>query len=332
MFLVINNQYHYEDIFELYSVQERALIHLFVVNNNISEEHVDCGQFASVAFLKSAGQSDLWRLFLFLQYWRCCARVRKIPGACYAYSDNSFANSFILHTMWLQGRNIYLIRDAAFPTYVRFRAKPRARRLVNCARELFCRLFLRCPIKIFEFGGVNFIQLPDSHITATLVEVADEFVKNPIIIRAKTIPVCAENFSDENIVVLNERIYEIYVPWQSYVADLKKLLRALKRKYSSVFFKFHPNETAESRKRIAAVLLDLGVEIVFSEASVERICEGLNSRNYCSFVSGALLNLKRKGFNVYTINKEFAGLQDNELIVEVSSIAKNVFEIEDISI
>lgn len=327
IYFLVNNTYQlYDARLHLSDLQSSGFEVILLEVPHLLVEPDRAGFMATYSF-------ERFQLKSYIKSWRNASSLRRkldneiVPcddDVLFIYTEFEPFNQIIAVQFKNSGARVYLIEDGGFATYVPFSSN-KAESL--SAKEKIKELMIRAipSLSVLHFHKVNGIIFPwmdDSILDGVCIyrkvkiarSIRSLLIQRPIVEKINVI--------DNSVIFLNDTIYYYYQTEDKYLLGLNSIIKSLCEGFSIVYFKFHPRESLEWRKKITDVVLDRYQRIIIinHDVGVESIVELYRPSVAASYFSAALLSLQERGVEPMYLFHLFDELRRQPVFMVVASI------------
>lgn len=328
LYFLINNNYHFNDFashLHVLSLNNLALIEIPHTLDDKEHNNITVYRYELAKI-----QGFISQIFNYIYQTNKIDR-EILPGKddiLFLYTEYEILNQYIALKFKQVGARIIMIEDGGFGTYVPFRFTESESLSL---REWTKKTIYRClpglaKICFFKLNGIIFPRLNDDVIETLCIY-------NPVVLKRKIPTKLIIRNVDKlmeqvpgRVIFLNEAIYQFYQNDIDYIYGIKILLAGLSRGYNEVFFKFHPRETLEWRKRISNEVLSLysDIHIIEEEIPIETLIEKYRPTAAASYFCSALLTLADRGIEPLYLYHLIPDLQNQPVFRETTIILQEL--------
>jgi alpha-2,8-polysialyltransferase (POLYST) len=331
IYFVVNNDYHLYDVALHLKALESRLVTLILVPHSIDARTIPRSVHRIVSIDRIALEKG--KLSALLYALRLPGLVRRQidlrPGdTLFMYSEYELANQVIACMFRKAQVPVYLIEDGGFGTYLPFRhAQSEPLTLRETLQQIYERLMpgLRNS-RIHKVNGERFRAMDDRLLSGLLLYKSVQIKRDiPQHLIARPVFAGGDTGTRNNVVFLNEPIYQHYQTFSEYRADLVHVIAALVERFPKVYFKFHPRESEAVRAQIRAALAGFdSMEYWPGDLSVEFSIDDRAVGYACSYISTGLLNLCARSIEPIFIYGLLPSLRDLPIFVRATETLKEL--------
>jgi len=331
IYFVVNNGYHLYDVALHLKALESRLVTLILVPHSIDARTIPCSVHRIVSIDRIALEKGKLRALLYAFRFPGLMRrqIDPRPGdTLFMYSEYELANQMIARMFRKAKVPVYLMEDGGFGTYLPFRhAESEPLTLREMLQQIYERLMPGLwNSRIHKVNGERFRAMDDRLLSGMLLyrnvqikrDIPQHLIARPVFDGGAT---GARN----NIVFLNEPIYQHYQSFSEYKADLVNVIAALVQRFPKVYFKFHPRESEAVRTQIRATLVGFeSMEYWPGDLSVEFSIDDRAVGYACSYISTGLLNLCARSIEPIFIYCLLPSLRNLSIFVRATETLKDL--------
>ena len=325
IYFLINNNYHYFDIELHLPGIDKCDVSLIEIPYTLDDrEH---SSFRSVFQYPRASKSGLISQVLNFIQQRKRVDQEIHPSkddVLFIYTEYDLLNQYIVALFKNAGAKVYLIEDGGLATYAPFRMIDSEPLSVREAIKQW--IYRRLPnlrtLRLHKLNGHIFPWMADTYIDGVCIYRPVSIRRNiPTILLKRSIQQKVEPIQG-TVVFLNEQMYHSYQKADDYLAGVRRIMESLCHSFDNVFFKFHPRETEEWRRRIMHDVLSHfhSLHVIEENAGVEAVIDRYRPTVAASYFSAGLLNLINRGVEPLYLYHLISDLNQQPTCREVTSV------------
>lgn len=243
----------------------------------------------------------------------------------FLYTEYEILNQYIINLFKKVGAKVYVIEDGGFPTYLTYGVRNEGGLTIKQnVKLLYLKYILGYRfVQFLKYNNIIFPQIDEKYIDGVLLYLDVDIVRNIkkflLYKNQKKL-----KLNDSKAIFLNEKMYDYYCSKDEYRLILEDCMCQMTRKFTKVYFKFHPRETNENQKWQLKVLKQYSnVEIIEEKAPIENLLEKYDAKYVFSFLSAALLNISAMGTVPVYIYHLYDKISQNNIFRQIDLILKN---------
>ena len=318
---LINNSFHFYDLIDsINSETSKECFIIFVIPHkiNIGEVKDFFGEDSVFVLPSSHNLSGSW--FSKFRTLRCYSKIIKNTLSNFPelevfnfYTEVEPLNIVVANEFHKKFTSV-ILRSEGFATYVSLLNNTSPVTWKNKAKLAFMKVFVGIENSyiVGESNGAK-LRLKDSLIDEVWV---DRNVINNRKIRKRLVFLSGKeknprNLDDRSAVFISSPIYRNYINVNDYGNLLCQVFDGMGKRFSKVYVKFHPRETMEEISfQVGLMSRFSNIEILNNEENIEKLLDSweMPPRYIFAFLSTALLNLEKKGFQPFYCFKLFPEL------------------------
>lgn len=224
------------------------------------------------------------------------------------------------------GAKVYIIEDGGFPTYLTYSVKnDKNLPLKKLIKLLYLKYILGYKyVEFLYYNNIVFPQINEKFIDGVLL-----YLDVPVLRKIKKHIIQSEqkelSLDKSKAIYLNEKLYEHYCTKEEYKTILNHVLSNLSRNFKEVYFKFHPRESEDNRVWQLAIMNKYkNITLIDNSEPIENLLETYNAKYVFSYLSAALLNLKRIGATPIYLFHLYQELNVNPVFIRMQEILINL--------
>ena len=331
IYFVANNGYHLYDIALHLEGPKSQPVTLILVPHSIDEKTVPRSVHRIISIERIPFEKGRLRALLYALRLPGIIRRQIEPrrgDVVFMYTEYELANQIIACVFRQAAVPVYLIEDGGFGTYLPFRhagSEPLTfREVLQQSYERFMPGLRKS--RIHKVNGERFRAMDDGLLSGMLLYRNVQIKRNiPQHIIARPASHSADPGRSNNVLFLNEPIYQHYQPFAEYQLDLVKVMSILGKQFPRVYFKFHPREGGAVRDRIRAALAQFkSIEYWPTDLPVEFSVGNVSVGFACSYISTALLNLCQRSIEPIFIYRLLPSLRDKPIFVRATEMLQEL--------
>lgn len=325
IYFLINNNHQYYDLELHLSHIDKHDVSLIEIPYTLDErEH---SGFLSVFQYPRASISGLIAQVqhFIRQSKRVDQEIRPSKGdVIFIYTEYDLLNQYIVTHFKKNGAKVYLIEDGGLATYVPFRmfeSEP-----LSVREEIKQWIYRKLPnlrtLRLHKLNGHIFPWMADTYIDGVCIYRPVPIRRNiQTILLQRPIQPQVEPIQS-TVVFLNEQMYHSYQKADEYLKGLRRIMESLCHSFDNVFFKFHPREAEEWRRRIMHDVLSHfpSSHVIEENTGVEAVIDRYRPSVVASYFSAGLLNLLNRGVEPLYLYHLIPDLNQQPICREVTSV------------
>lgn len=124
---------------------------------------------------------------------------------------------------------------------------------------------------------------------------------------------------------VNSPTYQVHSSWDAYCNDLLEVFATLQRKFSQVYFKFHPRESKQQVEAVKRLLSNFDKVCFVEDAGpVEDLLQTVQAKYAVSFISTSLLSLADKGVEPIYVFQLIDSLRGQSIVAAMSALLSSI--------
>jgi len=240
----------------------------------------------------------------------------------FVYTEYEILNQYVIDRFHKTRAKVYIIEDGGFPTYLTYSVKSdKSLPVKKLIKLLYLKYILGYNyVEFLYYNNIIFPQISEKYIDGVLL-----YLDVPILRKIKKYIIQSEqkevSLDKTKAIFLNEKLYDYYCTREEYEAILDDAMSHLSENFKEVYFKFHPRESVGNRIwQLNIVSKYTNVTLIDNNEPIENILEIYNAKYVFSYLSAALLNLKRIGATPIYIFHMYPELSTNPVFVRIQKI------------
>jgi hypothetical protein len=235
-------------------------------------------------------------------------------------------NQYIIYSAKNSGARTILLEEGIATYYNNIPIRDVSFSIKNAIKIFYLKYIIN--FKFMEFckqGDLLFLQLKSNYIDEVILYRDVKFNRN---IKSTVVNSCSEKFENlnsEKCLFLNQPLYQSYLSMVEYMEALTKTLGELSKRFTHVYFKFHPRDSDIVKLEIENMVENwVNITIVSVQLDIAESVRMFKPHFAISFFSDALFKLSESGLDMIFLYHLVPTLNKHPVLISLSRVLEEL--------